>query len=36
MKCVVNCKLVMGLVDGCVFVDGKEIYVVKDFKVGLF
>ncbi|MCG6300526.1 3-hydroxyacyl-[acyl-carrier-protein] dehydratase FabA, partial [Vibrio vulnificus] len=36
MKRVVNRKLVMGLADGRVLVDGKEIYVAKDLKVGLF
>ena len=36
MKRVVNRKLVMGLGDGRVLVDGKEIYVAKDLKVGLF
>jgi 3-hydroxyacyl-[acyl-carrier protein] dehydratase/trans-2-decenoyl-[acyl-carrier protein] isomerase len=36
MKRVVNRKLVMGLADGRVCVDGKEIYVAKDLKVGLF
>jgi 3-hydroxyacyl-[acyl-carrier protein] dehydratase/trans-2-decenoyl-[acyl-carrier protein] isomerase len=36
MKRVVNRKLVMGMADGRVLVDGKEIYVAKDLKVGLF
>ncbi|CZF78803.1 bifunctional 3-hydroxydecanoyl-ACP dehydratase/trans-2-decenoyl-ACP isomerase [Grimontia kaedaensis] len=36
MKRVINRKLVMGLADGRVLVDGKEIYVAKDLKVGLF
>lgn len=36
MKRVVNRKLVMGLADGRILVDGKEIYVAKDLKVGLF
>ncbi|WP_105902110.1 bifunctional 3-hydroxydecanoyl-ACP dehydratase/trans-2-decenoyl-ACP isomerase [Vibrio gangliei] len=36
MKRVVNRRLVMGLADGRVLVDGKEIYVAKDLKVGLF
>ncbi|GLR74430.1 MULTISPECIES: bifunctional 3-hydroxydecanoyl-ACP dehydratase/trans-2-decenoyl-ACP isomerase [Aliivibrio] len=35
-KRVINRKLVMGLADGRVLVDGKEIYVAKDLKVGLF
>ncbi|WP_150138324.1 3-hydroxyacyl-[acyl-carrier-protein] dehydratase FabA [Candidatus Enterovibrio escicola] len=36
MKRVINRKLVMGVADGHVLVDGKEIYVAKDLKVGLF
>ncbi|HCH00288.1 MAG TPA: bifunctional 3-hydroxydecanoyl-ACP dehydratase/trans-2-decenoyl-ACP isomerase [Vibrio sp.] len=36
IKRVVNRRLVMGLADGRVLVDGKEIYVAKDLKVGLF
>ncbi len=36
MKRVINRKLVMGIADGRVLVDGKEIYVAKDLKVGLF
>lgn len=36
MKRVINRKLVMGIGDGRVLVDGKEIYVAKDLKVGLF
>ncbi|WP_158174683.1 bifunctional 3-hydroxydecanoyl-ACP dehydratase/trans-2-decenoyl-ACP isomerase [Grimontia hollisae] len=36
MKRVINRKLVMGLADGRVLVDGREIYVAKDLKVGLF
>ncbi|MFL7011937.1 bifunctional 3-hydroxydecanoyl-ACP dehydratase/trans-2-decenoyl-ACP isomerase [Enterovibrio norvegicus] len=36
MKRVINRKLVMGVADGRVLVDGKEIYVAKDLKVGLF
>ncbi|MGV3001720.1 bifunctional 3-hydroxydecanoyl-ACP dehydratase/trans-2-decenoyl-ACP isomerase [Vibrio sp. E150_018] len=36
MKRVVNRRLVMGLADGRVLVDGKEIYMAKDLKVGLF
>lgn len=36
MKCVIKCKFFMGMVDGLVEVDGCEIYVVKDLKVGLF
>ena len=29
-------KLVMGIADGSVEVDGREIYTAKDLKVGLF
>ncbi|MEZ8142492.1 MULTISPECIES: bifunctional 3-hydroxydecanoyl-ACP dehydratase/trans-2-decenoyl-ACP isomerase [Enterovibrio] len=36
MKRVINRKLVMGVADGRVLVDGKEIYAAKDLKVGLF
>lgn len=36
MKRVINRKLVMGLADGRVLVDGREIYAAKDLKVGLF
>jgi 3-hydroxyacyl-[acyl-carrier protein] dehydratase/trans-2-decenoyl-[acyl-carrier protein] isomerase len=36
MKRVINRKLVMGMADARVLVDGKEIYVAKDLKVGLF
>lgn len=36
MKCVIKCKLFMGMVDGIVEVDGCVIYEVKDFKVGFF
>lgn len=36
LKRVVNRKLVMGLANGRVLVDGKVIYVAKDLKVGLF
>jgi 3-hydroxyacyl-[acyl-carrier protein] dehydratase/trans-2-decenoyl-[acyl-carrier protein] isomerase len=35
MKRVILRKLVMGVADGSVFVDGKQIYEVKDLKVGL-
>ncbi|CAH0533479.1 3-hydroxydecanoyl-[acyl-carrier-protein] dehydratase [Vibrio stylophorae] len=35
-KRVINRKLIMGVADGRVLVDGKEIYVAKDLKVGLF
>ena len=36
MKRVIKRKLFMGLGDGSVWVDGREIYVAKDLKVGLF
>nr|WP_199911853.1 bifunctional 3-hydroxydecanoyl-ACP dehydratase/trans-2-decenoyl-ACP isomerase [Dongshaea marina] len=36
MKRVIRRKLYMGVADGSVEVDGKEIYVAKDLKVGLF
>jgi len=36
LKRVVMRKLVMGIADGSVEVDGKEIYQAKDLKVGLF
>lgn len=36
MKRVINRKLVMGLADGEVEVDGKVIYTANDLKVGLF
>lgn len=36
MKRVINRKLVMGIADGRVLVDGKVIYTAKDLKVGLF
>lgn len=35
-KRVINRKLVMGIADGEVFVDGKLIYEANDLKVGLF
>ncbi|CAG9296886.1 3-hydroxyacyl-[acyl-carrier-protein] dehydratase FabA [Celerinatantimonas diazotrophica] len=35
-KRVINRRLVMGIADGRVKVDGKEIYLAKDLKVGLF
>ncbi|MFM2481252.1 3-hydroxyacyl-[acyl-carrier-protein] dehydratase FabA [Celerinatantimonas sp. YJH-8] len=35
-KRVINRKLVMGIADGRVEVDGREIYSAKDLKVGLF
>lgn len=36
MKRVILRKLVMGIGDGRVLVDGREIYTAKDLKVGLF
>jgi 3-hydroxyacyl-[acyl-carrier protein] dehydratase / trans-2-decenoyl-[acyl-carrier protein] isomerase len=32
----IRARLVMGIADGTVFLDGKEIYRAKDLKVGLF
>ncbi len=36
MKRVVSRKLVLGVADGVVKVDGREIYTAKDLRVGLF
>jgi len=36
IKRVINRRLVLGLADGRVLADGKEIYVAKDLRVGLF
>lgn len=36
MKRVIERKLVMGIADGSLAVDGKEIYTAKDLRVGLF
>ena len=36
MKRVIKRKLFMGMADGTVEVDGREIYAAKDLKVGLF
>ncbi|PVZ71642.1 3-hydroxyacyl-[acyl-carrier-protein] dehydratase FabA [Pelagibaculum spongiae] len=36
LKRLVRRKLVMGIADGSVSVDGREIYTAKDLKVGLF
>ncbi len=36
MKRVIERKLVMGIADGTVSVDGEEIYAAKDLRVGLF
>ncbi len=36
IKRVMESKLVLGIADGCVMADGKEIYHMKDLRVGLF
>ncbi|WJW75994.1 3-hydroxyacyl-[acyl-carrier-protein] dehydratase FabA [Thiohalobacter sp. IOR34] len=36
MKRVINRKLCMGIADASMSVDGREIYVAKDLRVGLF
>jgi 3-hydroxyacyl-[acyl-carrier protein] dehydratase / trans-2-decenoyl-[acyl-carrier protein] isomerase len=36
LKRVIERKLVMGIADGRVFADGREIYAATDLKVGLF
>lgn len=36
LKRVINRRLVMGVADGVVKVDGREIYTAKDLRVGLF
>jgi 3-hydroxyacyl-[acyl-carrier protein] dehydratase/trans-2-decenoyl-[acyl-carrier protein] isomerase len=36
MKRVIERKLVMGIADGSVAVDGREIYFASDLRVGLF
>ncbi len=36
MKRVISRKLVLGVADGVMKVDGREIYVAKDLRVGLF
>jgi 3-hydroxyacyl-[acyl-carrier protein] dehydratase/trans-2-decenoyl-[acyl-carrier protein] isomerase len=36
MKKVILRKLVLGIGDGLLFVDGQHIYTAKDLKVGLF
>lgn len=36
MKRIIERKLVMGIADGSLSVDGKEIYTAKDLRVGLF
>ena len=36
MKRIISRKLVLGIADGSVRVDGREIYTMKDLRVGLF
>lgn len=36
IKRVIERKLIMGIADGCLSVDGKEIYSAKELRVGLF
>ena len=36
LKRVIERKLVMGIADGCMKVDGETIYTAKDLRVGLF
>ena len=36
MKRLIERKLVMGIADGSMLVDGREIYTAKDLRVGLF
>lgn len=36
IKRLIERKLVMGIADGCMSVDGREIYSAKDLRVGLF
>jgi 3-hydroxyacyl-[acyl-carrier protein] dehydratase/trans-2-decenoyl-[acyl-carrier protein] isomerase len=36
LKRVINGRLVMGIGDGTMLVDGREIYTAKDLRVGLF
>jgi 3-hydroxyacyl-[acyl-carrier protein] dehydratase/trans-2-decenoyl-[acyl-carrier protein] isomerase len=36
IKRIISRKLVLGLADGTVSVDGREIYTAEDLKVGLF
>lgn len=36
LKRLIERKLVMGIADGSMFVDGREIYTAKDLRVGLF
>ena len=36
IKRVISRKLVLGIADGAMDVDGREIYTAKDLRVGLF
>ncbi len=36
LKRIIERKLVMGIADGCVSVDGRPIYIAEDLRVGLF
>ena len=36
LKRVITRRLVLGIADACMFVDDKEIYTMKDLRVGLF
>ncbi|MEZ5524961.1 MAG: 3-hydroxyacyl-[acyl-carrier-protein] dehydratase FabA [Pseudomonadales bacterium] len=36
LKRVITRKLILGIADAQMFVDGKEIYIAKDLRVGLF
>jgi 3-hydroxydecanoyl-[acyl-carrier-protein] dehydratase (EC 4.2.1.60) len=36
LKRVINSRLVMGIGDGTMLIDGREIYTAKDLRVGLF
>jgi 3-hydroxyacyl-[acyl-carrier protein] dehydratase/trans-2-decenoyl-[acyl-carrier protein] isomerase len=36
VKRVISRKLVLGIADGSMAVDGREIYTMKDLRVGLF
>jgi 3-hydroxyacyl-[acyl-carrier protein] dehydratase/trans-2-decenoyl-[acyl-carrier protein] isomerase len=36
MKRIIERRLIMGIADGIVAVDGREIYTANDLRVGLF
>ncbi len=36
IKRVINRKLILGIADGCLEVDGRKIYTARDLRVGLF